>query len=79
MTLVSTKNHAQPIFSDSTPPEEATTVRPSKVIEESSAYCVAVAVKAGEHRLEMYVISAVPAIPPVIFSAVTQRARYPMR
>src|ERR1700728_374215 len=37
-TLVITKNHGQPIFSDNHPPEEATTVRPSNVIDESSAY-----------------------------------------
>src|SRR6202050_2361221 len=49
-TQVSRKKRSQPIFSDSTPPEEATTVRPSKVSEESRAYWVAV--KAGEHRLE---------------------------
>ena len=49
--LVSRKNRTQPTFSERTPPEDATTVRPSKASEESSAYCVAV--KAGEHRLDM--------------------------
>ena len=37
-TLVSRKNRTQPSFSDNTPPDEATTVRPSKASEESSAY-----------------------------------------
>jgi len=37
-TLVSRKNRTQPILSDSIPPEEATTVRPSKASEASSAY-----------------------------------------
>ena len=32
-TLVSKKNCAQPIFSDNTPPEEATTVRLSEASE----------------------------------------------
>jgi hypothetical protein len=36
-TLVSRKKYAQPIFSDSTPPVEATTVRLSEASEESSA------------------------------------------
>jgi hypothetical protein len=36
-TLVSRKNRTQPIFSDRIPPEEATTVRPTKASEESSA------------------------------------------
>jgi hypothetical protein len=36
-TLVSTKKCAQPIFSDNTPPEEATTVRLSDASEDSSA------------------------------------------
>ena len=49
-TVVSRKNGTQPSFSASTPPEEATSVRPTDASEESSAYWVAV--KAGEHRLE---------------------------
>ena len=72
-TLVSRKNRTHPIFSDNTPPEEATTVRPSEASAESSANWVAV--KAGEHRLESQVINAVPAIAPVRFSAATHKAR----
>ena len=34
-TVVSRKNRTQPIFSDNTPPEEATTVRPSKAGKQS--------------------------------------------
>src|SRR3569833_3859315 len=68
-TLVSEKNFTQPIFSESTPPDEATTVRLRDASEESSANWVAV--NAGEHKVESQVINAVPAIAPVRFSAVT--------
>ena len=47
-TVVSVKNFIQPSLSASTPPDEATRVRPTAVSEDSSAYWVAV--NAGEHR-----------------------------
>src|SRR5580658_2604827 len=48
--VVKKKKPIQPSFSASTPPDDATSVRPTAASEESSAYCVAV--KAGEHRSE---------------------------
>src|ERR1700722_1891047 len=49
-TVVSRKNGTQPSLSASTPPEDATIVRPTAASDESSAYWVAV--NAGEHRSE---------------------------
>src|SRR5271156_2782560 len=49
-TVVSRKNGTQPSLSASTPPDDATLVRPTAASEERSAYCVAV--NAGEHRSE---------------------------
>ena len=50
-TVVSRKKGTQPIASDITPPVDPMIVRPSDANEMRSAYCVAV--KAGEHKLEM--------------------------
>src|SRR5258708_6242460 len=48
-TVVSRKNGTHPRRSASTPPDEATSVRPTAASDDSSAYCVAV--NAGEQRL----------------------------
>src|ERR1700674_1553702 len=47
-TVVSRKNGTQPSLSASTPPDDATIVRPTAASDDSSAYWVAV--NAGEHR-----------------------------
>jgi hypothetical protein len=48
--VVSRKNRTQPSRSASTPPDDATSVRPTDASDDSSAYWVAV--NAGEHRSE---------------------------